>query len=68
MEDEERSDTRILFTEPFEGPALASFDTETRPAKLSPDEGSDRPEDAVGREIRRERTMWKAIANPMVAK
>ena len=48
VEDEERPDTWIPFAEPFEGPALAPFNTKTGLAKLNRDEGSDRIEDAVG--------------------
>ena len=55
-----------LSTGPFEGPALASFNMKTRSAKLNSDEGSDRIEDAVGRDIRRERTITRSghILNP----
>ena len=61
MEDEERSDTWVSFTEPSEGPALASFNTKMGPATLGLDKASEYClEDAVGRDIRRGRSMIRS--------
>ena len=58
MEDEERYDTCVSFTEPFEGPALASFNTKMGPTTLGLDKASEYClEDAVGRDIRCGRSM-----------